>query len=103
MRIGNSGAEFIRTDPAREIQRSTAEGVARNATQPASAANRGDKVAISDEARKLARGADAAGGANSALAPEQIAQYREKILSGAYNSLEVVEQVARKMLTSGDI
>jgi negative regulator of flagellin synthesis FlgM len=103
MRISNTGADFIRSDQAREIQRSTPDGVARQATQPAAPVTRSDKVEISDEARRLSRGADATSPSNNSLSPEKIAEYRQKILGGAYDSLEVVEQVARKMLTSGDI
>ena len=39
----------------------------------------------------------------SELTPERVAAIREKILKGAYNSVDVVDQVARKMLASGDI
>jgi negative regulator of flagellin synthesis FlgM len=103
MRISNSGADFIRSEQAREIQRSTPDGVARQATQPVAPVTRNDKVEISDEARRLARGADAATAPNGSLSPEKIAEFRQKILGGAYDSLEVVDQVARKMLASGDI
>jgi hypothetical protein len=37
------------------------------------------------------------------LTPERIAEIRGKILEGAYNSVEVVDQVARRMLEHGDI
>ena len=72
-------------------------GSARPVPAPAAADWRG----VSDAGRALA--AQAAGGAQGALTPERVAEVRERILSGAYNSLEVVEQVARKMLASGDI
>lgn len=105
MRINGTGADVIRPDQAREIQRSQAEGVAKKATapQPSAPAQRSDKVEISDAARKLAQGVDGASSARGDLAPERVALIREKILAGAYNSLDVVEQVAKKMLESGDI
>jgi len=34
--------------------------------------------------------------------PERIEEIRQKILDGAYNSLENIEQVARRILSSGD-
>ena len=105
MRINGTGADVIRPDQAREIQRSQGEGSAKKAAapQPAPAVPRGDKVEISDAARKLAQGVEGPSAAGGELAPERVALIREKILSGAYNSLDVVEQVAKKMLASGDI
>jgi anti-sigma28 factor (negative regulator of flagellin synthesis) len=37
------------------------------------------------------------------LDPAKLAEIRQKILDGAYNSLESVEQVARRILASGDL
>jgi len=34
--------------------------------------------------------------------PERIEEIRQRILDGAYNSLENIEQVARRILSSGD-
>ena len=105
MRINGTGADIIRPDQTREIQRTQAEGVAKkaNAPQPSAPVQRSDKVEISDAARMLAHGVDGASSTRGELAPERVALIREKILSGAYNSLDVVEQVAKKMLESGDI
>lgn len=104
MKINSTGADFIRSDQARELQRSSEEkSVRKVASQPASSSvQRSDKVEISAEARQLARGSEVAQ-ASGSLTPDRVAQIREKILSGAYNSLDVVDQVARKMLASGDI
>ena len=96
-----SSSEILRSDQTRELQRNALNREKQNATSSAGAAQREDKVQISDAGRALA--AQAAGGTQSELTPERIAQVRERILSGAYNSLEVVDQVARKMLASGDI
>ena len=107
MKISGNGADFIRPEQTREIQRSAGEGAARQAaTGAAPKAERSDKVEISDVARQLAASSNGVGevsGARSELSPERIAAIREKILKGAYNSVEVVDQVARKMLASGDI
>ena len=106
MRITSTGADFIRPDQTREIQRSNDESAAKKAaSQPAAKVERSDKVEISEAARQLA----ASGGLREAstvqgeITPERVAAIREKILKGAYNSIEVVDQVARKMLASGDI
>jgi negative regulator of flagellin synthesis FlgM len=107
MRITSTGADFIRPDQTREIQRNADESLAKKAaSQPAAKVERSDKVEISDVARQLAastRGVDGASAPRAELTPERVAAIREKILKGAYNSIDVVDQVARKMLASGDI
>ena len=107
MRINSTGADFIRPDQTREIQqRGADESAAKKAvSQPAVSVERRDKVEISEAARQLAAGGSVheASAGSSALTPERVAAIREKILNGAYNSVEVVDQVARKMLASGDI
>jgi hypothetical protein len=68
-----------------------------------SGAERSDKVEISDAGRALAaRGADstqASSGPDSARND----RIRGRILSGAYDTLEVVDTVARRLLDSGDL
>jgi negative regulator of flagellin synthesis FlgM len=107
MKINSTGADFIRPDQTREVQRSNEESAAKKAvSQPAASVERSDKVEISDVARQLAastRGVDEASATRAELTPERVSAIREKILKGAYNSIEVVDQVARKMLASGDI
>ena len=106
MRITSTGADFIRPDQTREIQRSIDESVAKKAaSQPAARVERNDKVEISEAARQLAAtgGLGEASAVRGELTPERVAAIREKILKGAYNSVDVVDQVARKMLASGDI
>ena len=95
-----SSSEVLRSDQARELQRSALNRQKQGVTQPMSPANRGDQVQISDAGRALAAKAEETPGA---LTPERISEIRERIISGAYNSLEIVDQVARKMLASGDV
>jgi len=65
-----------------------------------SSSDRSDKVQISDAGRALAaRGSDRA----VALTPERSADVRHRILSGAYDTVEVVDAVARRLLASGDL
>jgi hypothetical protein len=63
--------------------------------------HRSDKVQISNAGRALA----ARDGAQetSSLSPERIAELRQRVLDGAYNSLEVVDEVARRILAKGDL
>ena len=63
-----------------------------------SAVARGDKVQISDAGRALA-----ARDESGALSAERSAQIRQRVLDGAYNSLGVVDEVARRIIQSGDL
>jgi len=98
MKIYSNGSDILRSEQTRELQKSAGERQKAKAPESAAPAQRsGDKVQISDAGRAMAAKA------GSTLTPERISEVRERILSGAYNSLEVVDQVARKMLASGDI
>jgi anti-sigma28 factor (negative regulator of flagellin synthesis) len=64
---------------------------------PAVGAVKSDSVQISEAARRMiAEQADA-------MSPERIAEIRQKVLTGAYNTLDVVDQVARRIITRGDL
>lgn len=65
----------------------------------ANAVDRSDKVQISDSGRALA----ARDGATGALSAERVAEIRQKVLDGAYNSLQVVDEVAKRLLASNDL
>ena len=66
--------------------------------------DRSDKVHISDAGRALAaRKDDGAKAASSGLDPARAERIRGRILSGAYDTLEVVDAVARRLLDSGDL
>jgi negative regulator of flagellin synthesis FlgM len=66
-----------------------------------STTDRSDKVQISDAGRALAaRGGDRV---SSDLDPARSASVRQRILSGAYDTVEVVDAVARRLLASGDL
>lgn len=74
-------------------------------TQPASPAQpsapRNDSVQISDAGRALAGPGGSARAAS--LSPERVADLRKKVLEGAYNSVQSVDQVAQRILKSGDL
>jgi ribosomal protein S12 len=70
--------------------------------KPVQAVRRIDRVRISDEGRALI--APAPNGADSAeLTAEQMVEIRRRIRDGEYNSLEAVNEVARRILASGDL
>ncbi len=91
----NGYSDSLRPTPIsnQAIQRPAQEVTQSPATKPA----KSDSVQISDEARRL--NADQ----RDALNPERVAELRQKVLTGAYNSLDVVDQVARRILTRGDL
>ncbi len=60
---------------------------------------RGDSVQISDAARALAGGEQVGG----PLTPERTQELRRKVLEGAYNSLNVVDHVAKRIIERGDV
>ena len=70
-----------------------------------SSTDRSDKVQISDAGRALA--ARAKGGSEAAdqpgLDPAKADKIRSRILSGAYDTVEVVDAVARRLIATGDV
>ena len=66
-------------------------------TQPVSpvapVSPRSDSVEISPQGRSLAGAVD----------PERVAELRRKVYEGAYDSLDLVDQVARRILVHGDL
>jgi hypothetical protein len=67
-----------------------------------SSTSRSDKVQISDAGRALAARGDDTTKA-SGLDSSRTEQIRGRILSGAYDTLDVVDAVARRLLDSGDL
>jgi hypothetical protein len=101
MRINESNPEFLRSDQLKGVRGAGAEGGPKDAAQPAAAVTRSDKVQISDAGRALA--AKASEESPKELSAERATEIRQRILSNAYDSLEMVDQVARRMLARGDI
>ena len=69
--------------------------------QPGSGHVKSDSVQISDAGRSLAGRLERLDA--SAFDPARVAELRTKVLTGAYNTLDVVDQVARRILTRGDL
>lgn len=63
---------------------------------------RHDSVSISDAGRALSGGA-ASTSTTASLTPERVADLRKKVLEGAYNSTHVVDAVAKRLLSAGDV
>lgn len=104
MSIRNIGNTY---GPARAVPATPASpakgpgGVTESATPASPAAPRNDSVQISDAGRALA--GTEGGERASSLSPERVAELRRKVLEGAYNSVQSVDQVAQRILKSGDL
>lgn len=105
MRINRSSVEAQQAELASRVReqatRPTPAGGA--PAQPVAAAPRVDRVEISDAGRALAAQDGSAPNASRELSAERLAELRQRVLGGAYNSLGVVDQVARRMLQAGDV
>ena len=98
MRINGSNFDPIRPERPATSPVAPENGRSGNASsvQPSgSDSARSDSVQISSAGRHLAASAE--------LDPERTAELRTKVLTGAYNTLDVVDQVARRMLSRGDL
>lgn len=102
------GSTFDPLRPDRSVQNRTPGAISESQQQPSQPSSqpnttgpaRSDSVQISAEGRSLASRAESEAGS---LDPDRVAELRNKVLTGAYNSLDVVDQVARRILTRGDL
>lgn len=98
----------IRPDPPRSVPEPASRATESDrvaGVQPARRVEWTDRIEISQDARRLAE-ATASDGPDQAvdgLAPERVAEIRERIRSGFYDSPAVAERVARRMIEWGDI
>lgn len=102
MRINPNGNTVQQAEQVSRVRESAnratpaAGAPATSSTAPA----RVDRVEISDAGRaRAAQGGEAA----TELGPDRIAELRQRVLGGAYDSLAVVDQVARRLLDTGDV
>jgi hypothetical protein len=110
MKIYGQNLDFLRSELARAGKTPAAgEAVKPTPSQAQPAVPRNDSVQISDAGRaraaELAQAVEgpAPAAPPSELTPERIDAIRQRILTGAYDSAAMVEQVARRILESGDL
>ncbi len=84
------------------IQRAQQVALPQGPVDPVAPARGADAVQISDAGLALASQGTASQSA-ATLDPQRVDQIRSNILSGAYNSLEMADQVARSVIRSGDL
>lgn len=99
MHVNKIAADTVRTDALQRVQGAAAPEVP---VDPISPARGADAVQISDAGLALASDGASAPTASS-LDPARADQIRSRVLSGAYNSLEIADQVARAVIRSGDL
>jgi len=99
MHVNKIAADTLRTDALQRVQGAAAPDVP---VDPVSPTRGADAVQISDAGLALASDGASAPVASS-LDPARADQIRSKVLSGAYNSLEMADQVARAVIRSGDL
>jgi negative regulator of flagellin synthesis FlgM len=99
MHVNKITADTIRTEA---LQRTQATAATQAPIEPVSPARGTDAVEISDAGLVLASGGTTEQTASS-LDPQRVDQIRARILSGAYNSLEMADQIARAVVRSGDL
>ena len=92
---GTSGPETARSADAAD--RTTVGSIG----PTASSADRTEKAQVLDSA--LALSASEGDSMDRSLEPARAAEVRSRILGGAYNTVEVVDAVARRLLMSGDL
>lgn len=103
MRIDDKSSELLRSvraQPVRPIGQEVQQQP--KPEQGGGAAPRGDQVQISSAGRALAAQAGDAS-ATLELSPERAAELRMRVLEGAYNSVQMVDEVARRILERGDV
>lgn len=104
MKINGKSFDAVRPVASRPVGGAQAPSADASSSQPSKPAapstGRSDSVQISDAGRALATGAPSSAGSLSA---ERVAELRKRVLEGAYNSANVVDQVAKRILERGDV
>jgi hypothetical protein len=72
-----------------------------SATTPVAPVPKTDSVQLSESGKSMSRKLDAE--FRDTLDPERTMELRRKVLEGAYNTLDVVDQVARRIMQRGDL
>lgn len=108
MQISSKNLGPIGPDASRSTQQAGTPDAkhVRSGTSNATSTDRADRVEISDAGRSLAArdgSADVAAPAGAGLDPARKASIRGRVLNGAYDTLEVVDAVSRRLLDSGDL
>lgn len=101
MQVNKTPGEIARSQAAERTQQAAAPAPA--TTEAPAAVRRADAVQLSDAGLALS-GSDASTSSQAgALDPRRADEIRSRVLSGAYNSVEMADKVAQSILRSGDL
>ncbi len=104
MQVNNTPSNAARTEATQRSQQSVASQAPASGPEPVSKVRRVDDVQISDAGHVLAGSGPSVDDAKASdLDPSRVDEIRSRILSGAYNSLEMADHVARSLMRSGDL
>lgn len=101
MQVNKTPGEIARTEAAQRAQQDVVPAPA--STEAPAAIRRVDAVQISDVGRALSGSDVEASDQADGLDPRRADEIRARVLSGAYDSVEMADQVARSILRSGDL
>jgi len=102
MQIHSKGIGTLTPESLSAQRADVADNAAPATASTTTPVDRSDKVQISDAGRALAaRETDRT--VEAGLDPIRASHIRKRVLSGAYDSLDVVDTVARRLLQSGDL
>lgn len=99
MHVNKIATGVVGTDALQRAQQVTSQQAP---VDPVTSVRGVDAVQISDAGLALANEGTAKQ-ATAPLDPHRVDQIRSSILSGAYNSLDMADQVARAVIRSGDL
>jgi negative regulator of flagellin synthesis FlgM len=101
MKINGSIFDPLRPDRATPAQNPAEPRSADPVSPSASGSAKSDSVQFSSAGRSMAGRLQP--DQDNAFDPARVAELRTKVLAGAYNTLDIVDQVARRILTRGDL
>jgi hypothetical protein len=84
----------VSANAAKAVREASRTSLNDGSAADASPKPRADRVELSAQGKALSR---------AALTPERTTQIRQNILQGAYDATHVVEQVAKRILSNGDL
>ena len=104
MKVNGKNLEGARPKQAKPVGETTPLSTGQQPAKPEVKPDRSDKVQISDAGRALAESLKPPAAENAVeLSPERLAEIRQRLLEGAYESVHVVDEVARRILDRGDV
>ncbi|MGI8547862.1 MAG: hypothetical protein ACR2M1_11080 [Gemmatimonadaceae bacterium] len=104
MQVNNTPSNAARTEATQRSQQSGASQAPTSGPEAVSKIRRVDDVQISDAGHVLSGAGPSVDDAKASdLDPSRVDEIRSRILSGAYNSLEMADHVARSLMRSGDL